>query len=258
MRTDFSDVFGGRFFGALITGSVGLALVAEAALKLVERTFPSNTWYYFAIVGFVLLGIAGYQVQRWRGWMRRLQHEVDTGDPVTPAEVLVITASLGGTVPLAEAALAPHHDPNDPTRQLTRLYILHTSDERGREVFQQIRQRAEELGVPSQGIKNIPIAPQEVDNPGLIYGELRGIYEEVRELTTAEGRRLGADDVVLDFTGGTSSFSVATALLGAQSGRRLQYVHPRKRDDKGAPVLAEGSEATEVFLDFAVRNRQPS
>lgn len=254
MKTRFSDVMSGRSVGALVLASMGLALLAEAAISLGNLKLGPAAWVAFAVLGPLLLLLAWHLASSAYDRLTRVQLAVDNGRPPEPARALVITASPGGGVALGKHSIAAHHSKDSDDLKLEHLFILHTRDENGEKAFLDLRTHALDQGLLNEAIHEETLQGEAADQPALIYHRLQAIYERISEGTYGELRE---DEVIMDYTGGTSSFSAAMALWGAERGRRLQLARPRGRDEKGQPRDRNDVEVVEVHLDFVVKERKP-
>ncbi len=242
VKDGLRKVLGSRVPAAFVAGAVGLALVGEWVIKSVE---PFGI-IWLLIAGLVFLGISVLLV---RGWFRRDSHghmTCVTGAIARPARVLFVTSS--GRPEPGPAGIAIEHF--RAVGQLERVYVLHTDDERGHRSFKALRAWAEER-VPPRTIHPITLPAHATDDPKDTYDAIEAEYEELDSLG------FEADEIVLDYTGGTKAFAAAMTLAGAQGQRRLSYVAPEGRDTAGRRDPTAGYKVIEVDLVFRVAADSP-
>ena len=100
--------------------------------------------------------------------------------------------------------------------------------------------------MPAKHVHPICLPANAVDNPKETYDALEAEYLELDELGFDD------EDIVLDYTGGTKAFAAAMTLAGAKGQRRLSYVAPQGRDEKGRRDPEAGFKVIEVDLVFKV------
>lgn len=236
-----------------------LALLAQGAGRAVTLAYgPGGGIAALAIIGG-LLGVATIVFAHRSHFWDRLAQLRDQlrprwqrpellrihGEPSAPARVVVANVSRGRGVGSIFAVMR-HHQP-----VCERLYALHTPDDEARASLAAIVDEAIQLGWDAARVIPVELPPSAVDDPNVTYGELERIYREVGEAGIA------ADDVVLNYTGGTKAFTAAMVLAGACAGRRLEYVSVIKTDADGRAAADAEVRVIEVELSFAVAPQGP-
>lgn len=104
---------------------------------------------------------------------------------------------------------------------------------------------------------SLVISKEHIDNPAYVRTLIEAIYED------AAKKELEEEDVIVDYTAGTKSFTAGVVLACAEPGRRLQYfsqVEKVKKEVKvGAEIVEkEFSVIKEVEINYRVRPVSPT
>ncbi len=225
-----------------------LLLDARPLLPWVDGTLDLASWltHLGLTIGLFAVGWAG--ATRWlrRLGSRQRVHDIITGEDARPCRWLVFPASVTrDDAPGIEAPILDHHAAHG---RLERVFVLHTTGDDGVRAWERVRKACATRGLVAEPVA---LQPEAADDPEPVFDAVEALYARA----TADG--LDDPDVLLDYTGGTKHFTAGLVLAGAQHGRRLQTLKPRKRTDAGYADRSAGSRCVEVDLRFEVRGLLP-
>lgn len=221
---------------AFIAFSVGVGLIGAALTDWAKAW--GGEWAELGIGVAIVAVIYAWSLRLWRKLVREPRYSL-TGEMAAPARALVVSASPGRKAKSALVAVRHH------AATVERVYVLHTQNEVGRAAVETLRR---ELGSDlAARVKPVGVAETALDDPEVVYAALEKIYEAL------EDANFEADEVVLDYTGGTRAFAAAMVLFGAVSERRLEYVRPALRGEDGHPLDFESHDTIEIDLRYRVK-----
>lgn len=225
-----------------------LILDARPLLPWVGGTVDTPALLTHLALTLLAAGVGALGATRWLSRLRsqRKVHDIITGEDARPTRWLVFPASrTRDNAPGMEVDILDHHKAHG---RLEKVWVLHTTDEDGRASCQRVVDACSTRSLP---VEAVPLRPEAADDPEPVFDAVERIYRHAH----AEGLR--ENDLLLDYTGGTKHFTAGLVLAGAQAGRRLQTLKPRRRTETGYADRSAGSRCVEVDLRFDVRGLLP-
>lgn len=221
---------------SLVLHVVSYGLAVSASVLAMTAQGLSAPWVVAIVSGpFVLLFglLAG-------PWVRRLwQIEPHAKMFVArPARGVVAFVSPGRGSETARRAVEFHG------ASLERAWLVHS--EASREAAEEIVRELSTTEHLRRGVfELVALSDPEFGNPGVV-SELVN-----REVFEALPDGLSPEDVIVDVTGGLKGTTAGAFLAGLPRGRRLQYVQPAVRDDRGRGEAP--GDPLEIEIDYKLK-----
>jgi CRISPR-associated protein (TIGR02710 family) len=158
---------------------------------------------------------------------------------------LTMIATVGGTPqPLIESIVF-----HQPTYVI--FYCSHDSVDKVAEIKRAV---AEKQGFEAVGFRDHKVLVEDVNDLVHCYERAQDAIARIKELRTA------ANDVIVDYTGGTKTMTLAIGLAGAAHGFSFSYVGGSQRTKGGLGVVIDGTEEIRTGVNpwslFAVEERR--
>ncbi|RME22742.1 MAG: hypothetical protein D6798_15075 [Deltaproteobacteria bacterium] len=243
IETRLAAGLGQRLPWAGLAFAVGFTCGGEALSRLIDAN-----WGVGSLLGFAALQSFGMGMALTRPLRRRPPYHVSvTSEKAGPCRWLVVAASGGAPGQGSPAGRAIGWQRQ--AGRLERVFVLYTDNDRGRGFYEKVLAESIRHGLSPDVIAPVRLDPQARWDPDLVVPALDDIYRDAAE----QGR--DPTDVLLDYTGGSVSFTAAMTLVAARPGCRLAQIRPDRMTPKGQPDPDAGSTQMEVERGCELRRR---
>ncbi len=216
-------------------------LISFAGSLVASSVEPRSETWWAVTLGSSGLGLAllfGYLVWHFR---RPVQVQVSQSvvERARPCRGLVVLVSPGPGSELAKAAIR-YHD-----RTLVKVWLVcsETSEKAADDIAQELTSDA---AVRTRLFEKVPLLDLNFENHPEAVRE--AIEEKVFRALPAD---LAESDVLVDISGGRKATTAGAFLAALPPGRRVQYVQPSKKDERGRGE--EPGEPVEIAIHYSLR-----